>query len=156
MSESQTTSREAHPCRETGEELLRKRGFPFGDQVEQLAGPAQESFALRTTEVVRRYGPHETMTRGAGILLLELSTSFGQCCQLATQPSQHPPHGHVMKGPFINGRRTGGRLITDDAILGSDCLAVRPLILLHVDGGEIKQCRARVTFVREYESRGNQ
>jgi hypothetical protein len=46
-------------------------------------------------------------------------------------------------------------LITGDAILEPDGLAVRPLIFLHVDGSQVKQCRAGVTLVREYESRGN-
>ncbi len=71
MSESQATSREAGSCRETGEELFRERGFPLGDQMEQLARLAQEPLTLRTTKLVRCHGPHEAMTCGAGIVLLD-------------------------------------------------------------------------------------
>jgi len=75
--ESQATSREARPCRETGEELLRKHGFPLDDQVQQLTGLAQEALALRATELVRPYGSHEAMARGAGIVLLKQGRRLG-------------------------------------------------------------------------------
>ena len=83
--------------------------------MEQLPGLAQESFPLQTTELMRRYGPYEAMTCGAGIVLLDELAAFGQRRQLAAQPTQHSPHRHVMKSPFINGRRAGRCLITRDS-----------------------------------------
>ncbi len=105
--------------------------------MKQLARLAQELFPLRATELVRRHGPHEAMTRGAGIVLLDQLASLGQRRQLAAQPTQHPPERHVMQGSFLDGRRASRRLITRHAALRAHCLTIRLPVVLHVGGREI-------------------
>ena len=78
VSESHATSREAGSCRETGEELLRKQPFPFGDQMQQLPRALQQLLTLRAAELVRRHGPHEAVAGGAGVMLLDLLAALGQ------------------------------------------------------------------------------
>ena len=68
---------------------------------------------------------------------MEQLAALGQSRQLAAQPTQHPPHGHVMKSPFINGRRAGRRLITRDRAFRADRPTVGLPIVLDVGGGKI-------------------
>jgi hypothetical protein len=103
VSESEDTSAESRSRCEAGKEFFRKEFIPLGVKMKQLTRSAQEEFTLSAAELVRRDGPHKTMTGRAGIVLLNQPTALGKGSQLAPQPSQHPPEGAVGQRSLING-----------------------------------------------------
>ena len=155
MSESQDTSAEPGPRCEAGEELFRKEFIPLGVKMEQLTRSAQKQLTLSTTELVRRDGPHETMTGRAGIVLLNQPTALGQGGQLAPQPSQHPPDGAVGQRSLVDGRGIHRRLVAPYPSSWTGRFPIGLLVVVNVTGGQEEQRGACVAFVGEYESRGN-
>jgi len=55
-----------------------KQALPFGDQVKQLAGVAQQPFPLRAAELLRRDGAEEAVAGGARMALLHLLAAESQ------------------------------------------------------------------------------
>jgi hypothetical protein len=154
-SESHATLRKPGSCRVTGEELLGKQPLPLGDQVQQLAGAAQQLLALRAAELLRGHGPEEAVAVGAGIPLLDLLTAQGQRDGLRPQPAQKRPDRAVVQAPLFLGGRVGRLLIAGGPPSGAGGLAVGLLVVLDVAAGQVQEGRSGVALIGEYESRGN-
>jgi hypothetical protein len=155
LSESHATSPKLRLCREAWEELLREQPVPLGDQMEQLARPAEQPLTLRAAELVRRDGADEAVAGGGGVLLLDKLAAQSQRGTLRAQPGEHAPEGAVVQGPVFFGRRARLLPIACRPTSRADRLATRTPVALQVAGGQVQQRRSGVALIREYESRGN-
>ena len=155
MPESQGTSVEARSCGETGEELFRKEFFPLGKQMEQLTRLAQEPPTLRAAELVRCYGPQETMAGGTRGVLLDQLAAPGQRCQLAAQPTQHLPDRTVIQPALVDDSDSRRRLVASRPAAGSGRFTVGMPVVFQIAGSQEEQGWTGVAFIGEYESRDN-
>lgn len=154
-SESHATLGKPGSCRVTGEELLGKQPLPFGDEVKQLAGTAQQLLALRAAELLRGHGPEEAVAGGAGVLLLNVLATQGQRGGLRPQPGQKGPDRAVVQAPFFVGARVRRFLIAGGPASRAGGLAIGLLVVLGVAGGQVQEGRPGVALIGKYESRGN-
>jgi len=154
-SESHATLRKPGSCRVTGEELSRKQPLPLGDDVEQLAGFAQQLLALRAAEFLRGHGADEAVAGGARVLLLDVLAAQGQRSGLRPQPAQKGPDRAVVQAAFFRGGRFGRLLIAGGPPSGAGGLAVGLLVVLGIVGGQVQEGRTGVALIGEYESRDN-
>jgi hypothetical protein len=154
-SESHATLRKPGSCRVTGEELLRKQPLPFGGEVQQLAGTAQQLLALRAAEFLRGHSAEEAVAGGAGVLLLNVLAAQGQRGGLRSEPGQKGPDRAVVQAPFFLGGRVRRLLIAGGPPSGAGGLAIGLLVVLGVAGGQVQESRPGIALIGEYESRGN-
>jgi len=122
--------------------------------MQQLPCVAQQPFALRAAELLRRDGACEAMAGGRRIVLPDPLPSAGQRGDLAPQPSQHPPDGAVAERSFVN-PSTGLGQVACRSVTGTGRCPIRRLVLLDVGGGQMQKGRAGVTLIGEYENRDN-
>ncbi len=123
--------------------------------MKQLSRLTQELFALRATEFMRCDGTDEAMASGRGIALQDQFSPGGKRDQLAPHPSQHPPDAAVVERTFINVASAGRCHVACHSAAGTGRFSIRLLVILDVNGGQMKQRWTRVAFIREYENRDN-
>jgi len=124
--------------------------------MEQLARLAKKPFPLRTAELVRRNRPRKAMADGIRAALFDQPTTLGQGCQLASQPAQRPPYSAmVQKASRVPGRNIWRILVDPPPASRASRFPIALPVVLQVTGTEMKQGRAGVTLIGEYESRGN-
>jgi hypothetical protein len=125
--------------------------------MEQLARLAKKPLTLRTVELLRRHGPRKAMAGRIRAALPDQPTALGQGRQLASQPAQHPPNGAMVQEPACLAGRNIWRILVDPRPASrTGRFAIGLPIVLQIAGGKMKQGRAGVALIGEYESRGNQ
>ena len=100
-------------------------------------------------------GTDKTMAGRIGVVLNDQTESQLQGRNLAPQPSEHSPHGHVIEGSFVDDRLFLWRQISNHAVGRTNGPPVRLPIVVEIASGEMKKRLTGVAFIREYENRGS-
>ena len=151
----QPTSGESGSRREAGEEFFAEREVPLVDQMPQPARCRQFSPTWRAAELVQCDRPHATMAGARRIVLAEQSRPRLQRGGLAAQPGENSPNGHVVQRSFVDRCCHRRRLVADHGVNRADRTSIRLNVVLQEAAGQLEQRGAGVTFIGEYESRGN-